>query len=428
MTTTLESPAATPLPSLATPKVQFFLTPTLKKNLIAFLLRGSRRANPHLHVSRDATHSRFTLLTGEDCINVTFSIPHAVTAEPATVQAERHRIYTGSFLLHSTQAFLSLIRNAEPQCVITLGLSLAGGRAYFAFRIHSQDNRIALDLADKTRDRARYEPLIPTPEVLRQNTYHFSASWIKPVLQRALEFASTDETRYVLNGIYMDFDEAKPDQVTLVATNGRILIRNHFAVHPSSLPTRPLHSHVQPSSLLVHTLSLLGSCASSSLHIGLLIPSQPSVLHHLVLSDGSTVSLSHPIGVSSPYPNYRAVIPAFKEASWRTLHLADPAEAGKICADITRGCESSTVRLRIDGSHAHLAAGGSAQFLIATVGGGGGAKAIDPMEPIVSAYDSTLLIPIVKHSTKLHWEDPETPLIGTAPGLTFVIMPLRGTK
>jgi len=418
----------TPLPTLATPKVQFFLTPALKKNLLAFLKLGDRKNHTGLHISRDATHSRFSLIAKETALHATFAIPHTVTAEPPTVQAQRHLLHAGRFLLEDSAAFLSLLRSAEPGHVIALGLTPAASKAYFSFRLGGQENRIAMDLANKSIKPTFYAEIAPTPAQLKNHTVHVNAAWARPVLLRALDFTSTDATREVLNGVFIESATDQPHLMSLVAVNGRFLIKNHFALHPSSLPLQPLADHIQPASLLRLSLPLLSACGCTSFRFGLDGPddtpkSRP--LHHLPLPDGCSISLLHATGIFGNFPNYRAVIPDITTGTL-TLHLTDPAAAAKLCTDIGTVPDTRHIHLIIDGSHARLQGTGSAQFPIATVTGD--TSAIDPNDPAVSAFDPSLLAPVLTHATRLHWRSPDDPIVATAPGLTFVVMPWRIKK
>jgi hypothetical protein len=418
MTTTLETaptvatPAFAPVPS--TPKVLFYLTPALKKNLCAFLARGSRKDNPLLRVTHTATHSHLTLLTSE-LISITFTLPHT-----QGIPAESHLRYSGTFYLASAQSLLTLLRQAEPDTVVTLGLTPGHTTAYFAFRLHGQPTRMALDTVIKGQDLERYPHHAPTPESLKNLTYHLDADWFKPILQRDLAFASTDETRLVLNGLYFE-PSNNGRTLTLTSTNGRILITHTFTPHPISLPAQPLADHIQPSALLHHTLALLTPTKAHSLHIGF-PDGDDTPLHHLQLPDLTSITLVAPLSILASYPNYRAVIPK-RDNAWRTLHLFDPAAAAALAAQLGTVPGSNNIHLSINGSHAHLIGAGSARYPIATVSGG--TTPIDPSDPVITAFNPDFLAAVLAASTKLHWLDAISPLIGTANATTTVIMPMR---
>jgi hypothetical protein len=52
-------------------------------------------------------------------------------------------------------------------------------------------------------------------------------------------------------------------------------------------------------------------------------------------------------------------------------------------------------------------------------------KPIDPTQPLVAQFDTAFLADLLTRTTHLHFTDHETHLVGTAPHITHVLMPLR---
>lgn len=130
------------------------------------------------------------------------------------------------------------------------------------------------------------------------------------VMPEILPFASTDETRYILNGVYFDRRGA------LVATNGRVLLRI-----PSSSCSRLSHSAIMPS----QTCALFKDKRLRDRPVGLQLihpapnreETDPKDLEpraaKLTLGDGEWEIWTKL--VEGKYPNYLQVIPK-KEQPW----------------------------------------------------------------------------------------------------------------
>lgn len=134
-------------------------------------------------------------------------------------------------------------------------------------------------------------PPVPKPE--NEYAYHIEQKAFKDMLRRTAYAASTDESRYVLNGVLMGFRGGK---LAMVATDGR---RMALGEHEMEVPREAELDMVLPSkavSELQHTLKDTGD---------LKIVSKGS---QVIFQFGDAMVASKLI--EGTYPNYRQVIPS----------------------------------------------------------------------------------------------------------------------
>jgi DNA polymerase-3 subunit beta len=115
----------------------------------------------------------------------------------------------------------------------------------------------------------------------------------KEMLRKTAYAASTDETRYVLNGVFLSFRDAK---LTMVATDGR---RLSLVEHEVEFPAEAEADMILPSkavSELVHTLNDEGELKIYAKE------------NQVMFQFGNAFVTSKLI--DGTYPNYRQVIPA----------------------------------------------------------------------------------------------------------------------
>jgi len=133
----------------------------------------------------------------------------------------------------------------------------------------------------------------PTPKPEGQFAYSMEQSVFKEMLKMTHYAASTDETRFVLNGVLLSFKEGK---LTMVATDGRRLaLVEHEVEFPSEsevdmiLPTKAVNE-------LQHTLGDEGEL-------------KIFYKENQVVFEFGDVSVSSKL-IDGSYPNYRQVIPS----------------------------------------------------------------------------------------------------------------------
>ena len=116
---------------------------------------------------------------------------------------------------------------------------------------------------------------------------------LRKLVQRTAFAASNDETRYVLNGVYLNF---KADKLTVVATDGRRLA---LAESEMELPKGMECEFVIPSKAVAELGRLLVEKGAATLSVG--------ENQLIVTVSGATLVTKL---IEGTYPNFRQVIPA----------------------------------------------------------------------------------------------------------------------
>jgi DNA polymerase-3 subunit beta len=131
------------------------------------------------------------------------------------------------------------------------------------------------------------------PDVPSQHSYTLDQGVFREMLKKTSYAASTDETRYVLNGVLLNFGE---DRLTMVATDGRrlALVENELELTAGTdadiiLPSKAVNE-------LVHVLKDEGEL-------------KISVKDNQVVFEFSGIMVASKL-IDGVYPNYRQVIPA----------------------------------------------------------------------------------------------------------------------
>ncbi len=134
-------------------------------------------------------------------------------------------------------------------------------------------------------------PTVPTAS--GKHTYHIDQGVFREMLRKTAYAASTDETRFVLNGVLLSFRDGK---LTMVATDGRrlALVENEVEVAAEAeadliLPSKAVNE-------LTHVLK-----DSGDLKI--------SVLENQIVFEFSEVVVASKL-IDGTYPNFRQVIPS----------------------------------------------------------------------------------------------------------------------
>jgi DNA polymerase-3 subunit beta len=132
----------------------------------------------------------------------------------------------------------------------------------------------------------------PLPDFEGASEFRMPQSLLRDGLKKTAFAISTDETRYVLNGIYTSFREGK---LTLVATDGRRLA---MVEHDLDFPASQETDIIVPTKAVHELQRLLGSEGEVLVRLG---EGQVafSIGEHLLISKL----------IEGNYPNYRQVIP-----------------------------------------------------------------------------------------------------------------------
>jgi len=142
------------------------------------------------------------------------------------------------------------------------------------------------------------EEFPPIPNFSGQTTIQMPQDTVKTMLRRTSFAVSTDENRYVLNGLYLSFKENK---LTMVATDGRRLALAEEDVELKD--DNPLEVIV-PTKAIQELSRSLGDKGDVDIQI-----TENQVSFGLKENDG-TGSLIVSKLVEGAYPNYKQVIPA----------------------------------------------------------------------------------------------------------------------
>lgn len=136
------------------------------------------------------------------------------------------------------------------------------------------------------------EEFPPVSAPAGEYAYHLDQGVLREMLKKCSYAASSDETRYVLNGVYMSFKEGK---LTMVATDGRrlALVESEVEIAPDAETDLILPSKTVAE--LEHTLADEGDLRIHA-------------KENQILFEYGTVIVSSKL-IDGTYPNYRQVIP-----------------------------------------------------------------------------------------------------------------------
>ena len=170
------------------------------------------------------------------------------------------------------------------------------------------DSAIEIDVDDKdvatVECSASFFKIIGLPEEEFPRTsattgefaYNLDQGVFKDMLKKSSYAASSDETRYVLNGVFLSF---KSDKLTMVATDGRRLALVEKEVE---VPAEAEADMILPSKTVTELEHTLGDEGGLKIH---------AKDNQIVLEYGDTTVSSKLI--DGTYPNYKQVIPAHCE-------------------------------------------------------------------------------------------------------------------
>lgn len=123
--------------------------------------------------------------------------------------------------------------------------------------------------------------------------YTLEQGAFREMLRKTAYAASTDETRFVLNGVFLSFKEGK---LVMVATDGRRLA---LVEHEVEFPSEAEVDMILPSKVATELMHTLGETGELRIH----------VKENRVMFEFGTVVVSSKL-IEGTYPNYRQVIPA----------------------------------------------------------------------------------------------------------------------
>lgn len=167
-------------------------------------------------------------------------------------------------------------------------------------------------------------PRFPLPE--DGKSLQLEQNALRDLLKRTAYASSTDETRYVLNGVLMSF---KQEKLTVVATDGR---RMALAEAEVAAPSGKETEFILPTKAVAELQRLLGDKGDAKLTV-----SESQIIMDL----GQTVLVSKLI--EGTYPNYRQVIPT--EAKERVTMEREPLLGALHRASILSSEKSQSVKL-----------------------------------------------------------------------------------
>ena len=130
------------------------------------------------------------------------------------------------------------------------------------------------------------------PEAAAGKSLKIEQSVLRDMLKKTAYAVSNDETRYVLNGVFMGF---KGDKLTVVATDGRRLA---LVEHDIEIPKGGETELILPSKAVGELERLLGDKGDVKLSIG-----ENQIIFE---ADGTTLASKL---IEGTYPNFRQVIP-----------------------------------------------------------------------------------------------------------------------
>jgi DNA polymerase-3 subunit beta len=167
-------------------------------------------------------------------------------------------------------------------------------------------------------------PRFPQPDGAK--TLKIEQAVLRDMLRKTAYAASTDETRYVLNGVYMSF---KGDKLTVVATDGRRLA---LVEREIEVPKGAEADLILPTKAVAELQRLLGDKDEVNIAVG---------ENQIVCNLGATTLVSKLI--EGTYPNFRQVIPT--EAKERVQLERETLLAALHRASILASEKSQSVKL-----------------------------------------------------------------------------------
>jgi DNA polymerase-3 subunit beta len=132
----------------------------------------------------------------------------------------------------------------------------------------------------------------PMPKTGGKYTYHIDQGAFREMLRKTAYAASTDETRYILNGVLLSFKE---DKLTMVATDGRRLALVEYEME---FPEDASGDMVLPTKAVNELLHTLGDDGELKISSG----------NNQITLEFNEIVIASKL-IEGTYPNFRQVIP-----------------------------------------------------------------------------------------------------------------------
>ena len=255
------------------------------------------------------------------------------------------------------------------------------------------------------------EEFPPMPDFSGQTKLKMAQDKVKAMLRRTSYAVSTDENRYVLNGLYFSFKENK---LTIVATDGRRLA---LAEEDLELPEAAHIEAIVPTKAIQELGRLLGDEGEVELQL-----TENQVSFKINNESGNEALIVSKL-VEGAYPNYKQVIPA--ESKQRVTMEKEELQHALRRAEIMTSDKSNSVKMTFSENNLTITSnspevGESRETMAINYGG----------EEVSIAFNPQFFIDPLKalEADEVHFEftDQLSPgVVKTNHPFLYVIMPMR---
>ena len=249
------------------------------------------------------------------------------------------------------------------------------------------------------------------PDFSGQTKLKMAQNKVKAMLRRTSYAVSTDENRYVLNGLYFSFKENK---LTIVATDGRRLA---LAEEDLELPEAAHIEAIVPTKAIQELGRLLGDEGEVELQL-----TENQVSFKINNESGNEALIVSKL-VEGAYPNYKQVIPA--ESKQRVTMDKEELQHALRRAEIMTSDKSNSVKMTFSENNLTITSnspevGESRETMAINYGG----------EEVSIAFNPQFFIDPLKalEADEVHFEftDQLSPgVVKTNHPFLYVIMPMR---
>jgi DNA polymerase III subunit beta len=255
------------------------------------------------------------------------------------------------------------------------------------------------------------EEFPPLPRFSQEKKLGIPQSKLKGMLRRTAFAVSTDETRYVLNGIYCSLKDHK---LTMVATDGRRLALTDEEV---DLPEEAQAEFIVPTKAIGELNRLLQGSGDVTIQV-----SENQASFELVGGGDQSILLITKL-VEGSYPNYRQVIPA--EAGERIALVREELLQALRRAEIMTSEKSNSVKLSFTKNNLAITAntpevGEGRESLAINYKGKDLAVAFNPaylMDPLKALENDEVFLELT--------DELSPGVVRTSGPFLYVIMPMR---
>ncbi len=252
------------------------------------------------------------------------------------------------------------------------------------------------------------------PDFSGQTKLKMTQAKVKSMLRRTSYAVSTDENRYVLNGLYFSFKENK---LTIVATDGRRLA---LAEEDLELPEGSQTDSIVPTKAIQELARLLGDEGEVELQL------TDNQVSFTLNTESNKETLIVSKLVEGAYPNYKQVIPA--ESKYRVTMDKEELQQALRRAEIMTSDKSNSVKMTFSENNLTITSnspevGESRETMAINYAG----------EEVSIAFNPAFFIDPLKalDEEEVHFEftDQLSPgVVKTNHPFLYVIMPMRTTS